>query len=61
MRNLIMLLICIVVGVTLTFVLILFFRRLNQLERERWGDKARTGAEQSLRSVLTGFFRRKKK
>ena len=60
-RYVAMIVVCLVVPAILLLVLSKFFRRLNQIERERWGDKAHVNTEESLRVSLLKLFRRKKK
>lgn len=60
MKYVAMFLICFVVGGSLVAVVYLFFGRLNKIERDRWGDKAKSDTQESFRSILA-VFRKKKK
>jgi hypothetical protein len=59
--NIIMILTCFAVAGALTFVLMQFFKKLNKLEHERWGDKAKVDTEGSLGTNLKRMFRGSKK
>jgi len=60
-KNVIMIVTVLVAGGMLAWVLTSFFKKLNKLEHERWGDKAKSDTEASLGSTIKGLFKRSKK
>ena len=61
MKYVVMLVVCIIVGVTLSVIMYFFFRALNRIEIARWGDKAKMAGQESLKSELLRRFRKKPK
>lgn len=54
-------LVCIVVAGAMTVVLHFFFRRLNEIEVQRWGDKAKADTQESLSGAISKLFRIRRK
>ncbi|MFO7870102.1 MAG: hypothetical protein R6V03_01555 [Kiritimatiellia bacterium] len=39
LKYILMVVLCVIAGGAMAFILMWFFRRLNRIERDRWGDK----------------------
>lgn len=61
MKYAVMILICLIVGGGMAVVLYYFFRRLNEIEVQRWGDKAKADTQESLRSAILKLLRSRRK
>jgi hypothetical protein len=59
MRSVGMILLCLIVPPLLFGVIYLFFRALNKIEVERWGDKAKADTQESFREVFRKIWKSK--
>jgi hypothetical protein len=59
MKSVGMILLCLIVPPLLFMVIYIFFRALNKIEVERWGDKAKADTQESFREVFKKIWKSK--